>query len=1088
MLWKTGLYKNTLLAASLFALLLAGIYVMPAEKANADGWVKLYTEEGARTPFDFNQAATRGQKFSSAGFDALRVAAPSWGNNIGNLTLSLYVWDTNYAQTIAQVPLSQKTFVDYSDNAWLELETNPQPQGEYLWVLSNPIEWVGVYAYQRQTGDTAISYVDGQSAPMQSYNYQAETGYASGGWKALYEPAGIKGRSILGTSADGMIDSRGARFYGAHFDTLRVRISSYDQAQRSISLSLYKWNSNYADSVAEQPVARQTFINLPSNDDWLELNFDRQQPGEYVWVLDDPHGQVGVWTYTESTHSAQSFVNGVTSGFGLGAGFDYIAELYSYSSVKPSAALAPVGPISLTTGETGEFYGGAANAAGIAQAYLFDWGDGSMSMSAPVAPMNGNETHRKGRSSHAWTEPGIYSVKVRAYDKDGNPAETWSPPMQVAVTGASLDQSITLQAITASSEVSAAYSASKANDNDPQTYWSTSLSSFHGFQEEQLVADLGSFYTVDRLLLTPRKDGKGFPRELTLSYSTDGQIWHSIPIHQNIIVPNVDNHILSLETGGIAARYFKLAANRLGRIDQGQYGFQLAELQVIGKPGTRFHTSRGGAFDADWSNMYTVYGLAQNELTPEGNRWLNGPGGILGIGPTEWQLWSAQKLSWTKEEWLKEELYKQMVNVPMDTDGFVWAHTFGQKHLDLSKHYSNNPLYILGIHRLYMWTRDHALLTDPLPPLPNPSAPAYPAGVDTMLNKVRKAMAFILTEQQGSSGLLINSDPENDGTATAHASNYWDNYPMGYKSAYENILFYGSVEAMAELEDAVGDASRAAQLRAQLPNIKQAFNETFWDAQLGRYIGAIDIIGEKHDYGFTFLNAMAVMYGLADEEQADDIYSWLDGERIIAGDTSTGSDIYYWQWAPRANTLAIEARQPYWWYSYNGAISAGVGGSATYGNHLENGGAIFYTSYDDMMGSLKLAGGADRAFGRMEQIIEEFHQDELRRDPANNVGAPWTVGIIGEYPESGIVPLIMGDGFLGLSAKADGLHIKPNLPSELESAGLREVVYAGQTYHIQGDRNATAVSVLSMPDGSIEVIVPNGEEYMLSAPSPLVSR
>ncbi|XID96143.1 discoidin domain-containing protein [Paenibacillaceae bacterium WGS1546] len=1066
-----------------FALLLTGALAHPSG-ASAAGWNKLYTEEGGRTPFDFNQTATRGQKFSFSGFDALRVAAPSWGNNIGNLTLSLYVWNTDYATTTAQAPIARKTFVDYVDNAWLELEFPLQGQGDYLWELSDPTEWVGVYAFDRKPGDSSVSYADGSATTMQNYNYQAEVGFASGGWKALYEPEGVRGLSALGSTPEGMIHSRGEKFYGSHFDTLRVRISSYGQPDRDVTLTLYAWNSDYSTSSAGQPIASKTFESFPSDDDWIELNFVRQPPGDYLWVLDEPSGHVGVWTYTESAHSSQAFVNGATQGFGLGAGFDYISEIYGYASVSPGTAEAPIGPSSLAAGQSAEYYSGASNESGNDQAYLFDWGDGTRSMSAPVKPMNGVDNYRKGRSTHAWSEPGVYTVKVRAYDKDGNPSSGWSTPLQVTVTGSSANNEIgNLQVYSVSSEADAAHSAAQAFDNDEGTYWSSRLSPFNGFSEEYLTADLGGMYTVDRLILTPRAGGHGFPRALTLSYSTDGHNWHEVPIHRQTIVPNPANSDFVLETGGLAARYFKLTANRLGSDEQGRYGFQLAGLNVVGKPGTRFHTSRGGAFDAEWSNMFTVYGLAQNELTPEGNRWLNGPGGILGIGPTEWQLWSAQKLSWTKETRLKNELYEQMLNVPMDADGFVWAHAFGRKHLDLSKHYSNNPLYIMGVHRLYMWTRVDGMLTDPLPPLPYVHAPAYPQGVTTLLDKVRKAMDFMLTEQQGEDGLLIIGDPDNDGTADAHASNYWDNYPMGYKSAYENVLFYGSVEAMAELEEAVGSPIRAAELRGLLPDIKEAFNETFWDSQTGRYIGAIDVNGVRRDYGFTFLNAMAVMYGLADPQQTDSIYDWLDGNRIVAGETSTGADIYDWGWAPRANTIAIETVEPYWWYSYNGAISVAPGGSATYGNHLENGGAIFYTSFDDMMGRLKSGGSADSAFARMERIIDEFRQDELRRDPENNVGAPWTIGIIGEYPESGIVPLVMGEGFLGMNAKPDGLHIRPNLPAALDSAGLREVVYAGQTYHIRGSRSASAASATALSDGSIEVVVPNGTEYVIPAPS-----
>ncbi|MCU6711976.1 discoidin domain-containing protein [Paenibacillus sp. J5C_2022] len=1076
---KYILFKGLLVGLTL-TLLLTSVLTLQPKRAEAAGWTKLYTEEGGRTPFDFNQASTRGQKFNASNFNSLRVAAPSWGNSIGNLTLSLYQWNTDYATTTSQTPVMQKTFVDYTDNAWLLLEFPMQGQGEFLWELSNPTEWVGIYAYNRDTGDTSVSYENGQAAPVQNYNYQAETGVGSGGWKALYEPSGVRGRSVIGDTIDGMIHSRGEKFYGSYFDTLRVRVSNYGDQNRDVTLSLFNWNTDYATTIAGEPLATKTYEDLPSNDVWVELNMSRQPSGYYLWVLHDPAGQVGVWTYTESVHHAQAFVNGSSQGNGLGASYDYESEVYAYSAVMPGKAERPIGPQTAGIRETIEYYSGASNSADSEQLYLFDWGDGTVSLSSSVKPMNGTETYRKGRSTHAWKEAGTYAVKVRAYDKDGNPSSEWSLPLQVTVSGSAVSEQIEIQGFTSSSRSGTAHATAYAFDNDASTYWSSDISPFNGYSEQFIAADLGEVYTVDQLELKPRAGGYGFPIALKLSYSTDGQVWHDIPVHQQSYVPNPVNKTFVLETGGIAARHFKLSTDRMRWDENGSYAFQLADWKAFGRQGSRFYTSLGDSFDANWSNMFLVYGLAQNELTPEGNRWLNGPGGILGIGPTEWQLWSAQKLAWTKQTGLKQELLQQMQNVPMDPDGFIWAHAYGQKHLDLSKHYSNNPLYIMGVHRLYMWTRDEGMLTDPLPPLPNLNAPAYPQGVTTLLEKVRKAMLFMLEEQQGNSGLILIDDPDNDGTATAHASNYWDNYPMGYKSAYENILFYGAVQAMVDLEEAAGCQAEAVKLRNLLPIIKASFNETFWDEQKGRYIGSIDVNGIAYDYGFTFLNAMAVMYGLADTEQADMIYGWLDGSRIIAEDTSTGTDIYDWGWAPRANTVAVESQQPYWWYSYNGAISVAPGGSATFGNHLENGGAILYTSYDDMMGRLKSSGGADSAFARMETIIAEFSLDELRRDPANNVGAPWTIGIVGEYPESGIVPLLMLDGFLGIQAKPDGLHIKPDLPHSLDYVGVRDVMYQDRIYHIRGSRSASVPAVTEQQDGSYEVIVPNGMEYIIA--------
>ena len=157
-------------------------------------------------------------------------------------------------------------------------------------------------------------------------------------------------------------------------------------------------------------------------------------------------------------------------------------------------------------------------------------------------------------------------------------------------------------------------------------------------------------------------------------------------------------------------------------------------------------------------------------------------------------------------------------------------------------------------------------------------------------------------------------------------------------------------------------------------------------------------------------------------QKATDIFDWLDGTRTIAGDTSTGSNIYYYTLAPRANTLAIESTgSPYWWQD-PGGIS--VTGPASWDQHLENGGFIFYTAFYDILARAAYK-GIDNAYARMKTIAGEFAVDELRRDPTNSYGAAWRIGVTGEFPESGLVPAAFLYTVAGIDASKDGLTIAP---------------------------------------------------------------
>lgn len=114
---------------------------------------------------------SRGQDFSVPfTFGSVEVNTPSWSNNVGNLTLTLYKSSPSYiyADTVASPPIASKTFVNFADNAWLKLTFPPQPAGHYLWVLSGATEIVGIWkSYTSTYGGSA--FVNG--VPTSNFDY-----------------------------------------------------------------------------------------------------------------------------------------------------------------------------------------------------------------------------------------------------------------------------------------------------------------------------------------------------------------------------------------------------------------------------------------------------------------------------------------------------------------------------------------------------------------------------------------------------------------------------------------------------------------------------------------------------------------------------------------------------------------------------------------------------------------------------------------------------------------------------------------------------------------------------------------------------
>jgi hypothetical protein len=327
----------------------------------------------------------------------------------------------------------------------------------------------------------------------------------------------------------------------------------------------------------------------------------------------------------------------------------------------------------------------------------------------------------------------------------------------------------------------------------------------------------------------------------------------------------------------------------------------------------------------------------------------------------------------------------------------------------------------------------------------------YASQGKTQWEKVVMAMHYMERELGGSEGLLIIDNGENDGTRHGEPSNYWDNLNMGYKEPYTNLYFVAACSAMSELAQVRGEAEMAEHYRELAQLARRRYNETFWDDEKGRYVSTIDINGEVWDFGLTFLNMEAMAYGIPEPEQAEQILQWLDGGRIIEGDRSGGADIYHFRIAPRANTLAIEDMgEPFWWNSIAGAINPD--GNAKYGEHLENGGCIFYTTFYDIMARHRYR-GIDDAFGRMRTIVDEYAVDELIRKPANHVGANWRMGVTSPFPESGLVPTAFLFAIMGVDATADGLVIAPDLPREMNEAQVRRLYFRGRLYdiHVTGD-------------------------------------
>ncbi|MBQ3387731.1 MAG: hypothetical protein IJG60_00790 [Thermoguttaceae bacterium] len=90
----------------------------------------------------------------------IALRAPSYSNNIGDLTLTVYHWKGSLEKTFAEKPLASETYVDFHDNALLRLRVRLWP-GRYLWVADGSREQVGLWK-SPEMPDNARAFWNGE--------------------------------------------------------------------------------------------------------------------------------------------------------------------------------------------------------------------------------------------------------------------------------------------------------------------------------------------------------------------------------------------------------------------------------------------------------------------------------------------------------------------------------------------------------------------------------------------------------------------------------------------------------------------------------------------------------------------------------------------------------------------------------------------------------------------------------------------------------------------------------------------------------------------------------------------------------------
>jgi len=109
-----------------------------------------------------------------------------------------------------------------------------------------------------------------------------------------------------------------------------------------------------------------------------------------------------------------------------------------------------------------------------------------------------------------------------------------------------------------------------------------------------------------------------------------------------------------------------------------------------------------------------------------------------------------------------------------------------------------------------------------------------------------------------------------------YVSNWWDVIQFGGYDAYINSLYYNALKEMAKIEQRAENRFLSARNKAFAEKVKESFNKYLWNPKTKRYAGWLDLEGNLHDYWFTFINLMAVWYGIIEGQQAKSLLQRLD--------------------------------------------------------------------------------------------------------------------------------------------------------------------------------------------------------------------
>lgn len=157
--------------------------------------------------------------------------------------------------------------------------------------------------------------------------------------------------------------------------------------------------------------------------------------------------------------------------------------------------------------------------------------------------------------------------------------------------------------------------------------------------------------------------------------------------------------------------------------------------------------------------------------------------------------------------------------------------------------------------------------------------------LEKRIQKLHLIADYLLRRDVDKDGLIESINSGNTGTLRDpdRADIWFEMMNFGFKNTWTNVLSYRAFLCLAEMLDVVDEHEGATYYREKAELLRQSFVKQFLSKENGWFVSWISLDGQVHDYCHTFINGMAVAYGIVTPDQGEAIL-----EKVVAKSKTIG--------------------------------------------------------------------------------------------------------------------------------------------------------------------------------------------------------